>query len=60
MHEPDRPRPLTPAEAARSPLIRKLKSLDDFRPDQEAIATAVGGEDGLAAELRRHLGLKKE
>lgn len=53
-------KPLTPSEAARSPLIRKIKSLDEFRPDQNAIDVVAGSEEGLAAELRRKLGMKQE
>jgi len=47
------------AKAAKSPLFKKLKGLDDFKPDQVAIdeATAVG-EEAFRAELKRQLGVK--
>jgi len=57
--EPNRPPELTAAQAAKSPLIRKIKSLDEFQPDQGALdeATSVG-DDAVKAELRRQLGIK--
>jgi hypothetical protein len=54
-----RAKELTPAEAARSPLIRKIKSLDEFQPNRQAIdqATAVN-EEALLTEIRRRLRVK--
>jgi hypothetical protein len=50
---------LSAAEAKKSPLLKKIKSLDDFKPDQNAIDEAVSvSEEAALASFKRKLGLK--